>query len=77
MSLGYPNDICLSKCIKKVNLYYLFELEIKHLLLIKLTSSKENMMSNYQLNKDGNIYRLEFLIPNDIELWVEKISPFN
>lgn len=28
-------------------------------------------MSNYQLNKDGNIYRLEFLIPNDIELWVE------
>nr|DAS94981.1 MAG TPA: hypothetical protein [Caudoviricetes sp.] len=29
-------------------------------------------MDHYQLNKDGNIYRLEFLIPNDIELWVEK-----
>lgn len=28
-------------------------------------------MSNYQLNKNGNIYRLEFMIPNDIDVWVE------
>ena len=30
------------------------------------------MMSNYQLNKDGNIYRLEFLIPNDIDVWTNQ-----
>lgn len=30
------------------------------------------MMSNYQLNKNGNIYRLEFLIPNDIDVWTNQ-----
>nr|DAF35184.1 MAG TPA: hypothetical protein [Bacteriophage sp.] len=31
MSLGYPNDICLMH--REINLYYLFDLEIKYLLL--------------------------------------------
>ena len=29
-------------------------------------------MDNYQLNKNGNIYRLEFMIPNDIDVWTDQ-----
>lgn len=29
-------------------------------------------MDNYQLNKNGNIYRLEFMIPNDIDVWADQ-----